>query len=241
MAMDVLDHHNGVVDQDPDRKDQRKERHPVEGETPGPRCEQRRGERQDHRGTDDHRFAPAQGQAHQQDDGASGEPQLLDQLVRFLGRSFPVVSGDRGLDVVRNDRVAQFCQALARGARHVHRVFPRLFRHRDGHGRLRTSCGLRPRGLRGSLPRREPDIALGLGGAGFDVRHLPQVHRPARVHTHHQITHLLRVAQVLTGFHCQHATTLGRGARHGASRHAHVGGRQGLLQSQQVHAPLAQA
>jgi hypothetical protein len=42
MAMDVLDHHDRIVDQDADREDQREERHAIEREPPGPRGEQRR-------------------------------------------------------------------------------------------------------------------------------------------------------------------------------------------------------
>ena len=49
MAVDVLDDDDRVVDQDADREDQREQRDAVQREAPGPRGEQRRGKRQDHR------------------------------------------------------------------------------------------------------------------------------------------------------------------------------------------------
>ena len=59
-AVDVLDHDDGVVDQDADREDQREQRHAVQREAPGPRGEQRRGEGQRDGNADDQRFAPAE-------------------------------------------------------------------------------------------------------------------------------------------------------------------------------------
>jgi hypothetical protein len=89
VAVDVLHHHDGVVDQDADREDQREQRHAVEREAPGPGREQRGRQRQDHRGADDHRLAPAQREATSSTTDAGGEGQLLDQLVGLVGRVAP--------------------------------------------------------------------------------------------------------------------------------------------------------
>ncbi len=65
VAVDVLDHHDGVVHQDADGEDQREQRHAVEREAPGPGGEQRHGQGQDHGGADDRRLAPAERDEHQ--------------------------------------------------------------------------------------------------------------------------------------------------------------------------------
>ena len=68
MPVDVLDDDDRVVDQDADREYKREQRHAVQREPPGPRREQCRRERQDHRGADDHRLAPAQRREHERHD-----------------------------------------------------------------------------------------------------------------------------------------------------------------------------
>jgi hypothetical protein len=60
MAVNVLHHHDRVVHQNTDGENQREQRHPVEGETPGPGSEQGNGQGQNHRRADDERLAPAQ-------------------------------------------------------------------------------------------------------------------------------------------------------------------------------------
>jgi hypothetical protein len=84
VAVDVLHHHDGVVDQDADGEDQREQRHAVEREAPGPAGEQRGRERQDHRAADDHRLAPAQRENTSSHHRRGGEGQLLDQLVGLV-------------------------------------------------------------------------------------------------------------------------------------------------------------
>ena len=63
VAVDVLDHHDRVVDQDPDREDEREERHAVQREAPRPRREERCGEREEHGDADDHRFRAGRARA----------------------------------------------------------------------------------------------------------------------------------------------------------------------------------
>ena len=65
--VDVLDHHDGVVDQDPDREDEREERHTVQSEPPNHEAKSVTGERQQHRDADDERFAPPERREHQRD------------------------------------------------------------------------------------------------------------------------------------------------------------------------------
>ena len=239
MAVDVLDHHDGVVDQNADGEDQREQRHAVQREAPGPAGKQRGRQRQDDGSADDDRFAPAKRQAHQQDYRRRGEGQLLDQLVGLVGCGGAVVAHHGGLDAGRDQRVVQRVQPLACGAGHVHRVLAGLLG--DGQRDGRVACAIMGRRT-GALSRRKPHLARGLRRAVLHLRHFAQIHRLALVHAHHQVGHVLRRAQELAGFHGQHAR---RGAglivHHVARGQCHAGRAQRLLQAHQVHAAFAQA
>ena len=65
MTMDVLHNHDGIVHQNPDGENQRKQGNPIEGKAPGPGSKQ--GDRQgdNHCQTDDQRLPPAQRKQHQ--------------------------------------------------------------------------------------------------------------------------------------------------------------------------------
>ncbi len=76
VAVDVLDHHDGVVDQDADGENQRKQRHPVERETPRPGRKQRCRQREHHGNADDGRLAPPQRDEHQRHHRRGGKQQL---------------------------------------------------------------------------------------------------------------------------------------------------------------------
>ena len=88
VAVDVLDDDDRVVHQDPDREDQREERHAVDRESPGPGGEQRRRERDDHGRADDHGLAPADREPHQQHDG--GRREHASFWISFCALSFAV-------------------------------------------------------------------------------------------------------------------------------------------------------
>ena len=84
VAVDVLDHHDGVVHQDADREDQREERDPVERVAQRVVGEERERERHRHRDQHDQRLAPAQEDPDEHRHRERGDEQVEDQLVRLL-------------------------------------------------------------------------------------------------------------------------------------------------------------
>ena len=237
MPVDVFHHHNGVVHQNADRKDQRKQRHAVEREAPGPGREQGGRQGQNHGGAHNHGLAPAQRKTDQQDDRTSGKRQFLNQFVGLFRRCFTVVAADGDFHVGRNHRVAQGVQPRTHGARHVHGVFARLFGHRQGDSGVDATG----RGPGVGTARGVPHVALGQLRTGLNARHFAQVNRQALVNAHHEVAHILRRAQELSGFNGQHLGAGAGGVQHRARGHAQVGRRQGLLERHQIHTPFAQA
>ena len=247
VPVDVLHHHNRIVDQNTDREDECKERHPIQGKAPGPGRKQRGGERQDHRSTHDDRFAFTQGEPHQQDHRTGRKRQFLNQLVGFFGGGFAVVSGHRHFGVGRDDGVAQRFQPCTDSARHIHCILARLLGHADRHRRVGVAChGVAGLGVRVGAKSGagcEPHIALGLLGAGLDAGHITQEYGLALVHSNHQVAYILRRAQELAGIHSQHlgAGTRSWGFQNITCRHAEIGGCDNFLERQQVNATLAHA
>ena len=93
VAVDVLDHHDGVVDQDADGEDQGEQRDPIQGVAEQVGGRQGQGQGRGHRDQHDDRFAPSQGQGHQDDHGEGGDPQMLHQLGGLLVGGEAVVPG----------------------------------------------------------------------------------------------------------------------------------------------------
>ncbi len=187
--MDVLHHHDRVVDEDADREDEGEEGHAVQREPPGPRGEERRGQREDDGAADDRRFAPTERDEHQCDDGEGCEDQLLDELTRLVLRGSAVVAGHRDLHVPGYHGVAKVFDALERRARHVDGILPGLLRDRDGDRRMF------PGGL--AIPARDPvpDVAAGRRRSLAHRGDIGHEDRPALVHAHEQALHLPGVAQ----------------------------------------------
>ena len=131
--MDVLDHDNRIIHQNADRKDQRKQRHPVEREAPGPggkQCQQQG----DHDGEPhDHRLAPTHADQHQQHHGQSGKDQLTDQRIGLIGRRDAVIPGHRHLDLGGQQAVFQHGDPLFDTLGHLDRVLPWLLADGEGH------------------------------------------------------------------------------------------------------------
>ena len=127
VAVDVFHDDDSVIDQDANRKYQRKQRHAVERKAPGPGRKQRDGERQHHRHTHDGRFPAAQRQKHQEHDRGSSEQEFLNQLLRFGVGRFAVVAGLHHLHTVGHHGVAQLGYALHYRVGDVDGVFAGLF------------------------------------------------------------------------------------------------------------------
>jgi hypothetical protein len=143
-AMDVFDDDNGVIDQDANRENQRKQRNAVQREAPGPGGEQRGRQRQGHGDTDDHRLAPAERKENQQHDEGGGEDQLADQLLRLLGRRFAVIARYRDFNAFRNHGVFQVIYPVDRSIGHIGRIDAGLLRNLQRHRRKLAVLAAKP-------------------------------------------------------------------------------------------------
>ena len=200
VAVDVLHHHNGVVHQDADRENQRKQRYPVEGEAPSPGRKQRHRERQHHGHAHDGGLAAAQGQEDECHHRRCGEQQLLDELLGLVVGGGAVVAGFRHLHAVGNHGVVQLFDPLHHRIGDVDGVLSRLLGHREGHGRVFVHGALRgfaagTGGAGGAPWNPMPDVAAGGQGTVLNIGHIFQEHRLARAHAHHEVGHLIGARQ----------------------------------------------
>ena len=103
VADDVLDHDDGVVDQDADREDQREEADAVDRVAHQPGGEEREEDRRRDDDEHDKPLAPADREGDQHDDRDRRQAQVEEQLVRLLGGGRAVVASDGDLDVRGDD------------------------------------------------------------------------------------------------------------------------------------------
>ena len=186
MAVNVFHHHNGIVDQNANGKNQGKQANAVEREAPGPAGKQGGGQSQNDCTAHNDGFAFAQCQTHQQNDRGGGKGQLLNQLVGFFCSGFAVVACDGGFNALGQYGVSHLLNTRTSRARHIDSVLARLLghRHRDSGVHLALQVGL------GSA-RHVAHILLGLLCTLFNLRHFFQVDGLACVHAHHHIGHVL--------------------------------------------------
>ena len=141
MTNDVLHHHDGVVDEDADRKDQRKQCDPIEGVSDQIEDGQSQRQRDGNGNGHDPRLAPAKRERDKQGHGDHSQQHVEKQLVRFLLRCLAIVTGDGQLHIGRNDGALQRFEFLDDRARDSRRVCGLPFRHRDGHRRRDPRLG----------------------------------------------------------------------------------------------------
>ena len=205
-AVDVLDHHDGIVDQDADGEDQRKQRDAVECEAPGPGREQCGGQGQRDGDTDDHGLAPAGREEDQRDDEGGGEDQFADQLLRLFGGGFAVIAGDGDFDAFRDHRVFERIYPVDRSRRDIGGIDAGLLGQLDGDGRKLA------------VAVAEPGVTLGLVGAVFDAGDVAHEYRFARFfvtsHGNDQLLHIGGGFEIGAGLH-QHFAIAGSQAARG--------------------------
>ena len=119
---DVLDDHDGVVDQDADREDQREQADAVDrvAHQPGRKQRQQDGGRDHYQ--HDQAFPPAHRQGDQQHDRHGREPKMEEQLVCLLSRGLPVVAADRDGDVVGHQAALHGPEPRQQAVGHHHGV-----------------------------------------------------------------------------------------------------------------------
>ncbi len=179
MAVDVLYHNNGVIHQNADGEDQRKQRHPVEGKTPGPAGKQGQCQGDDDGHPHHQRLAPAHAHQHQQHHRRGGKNQLADEGVGFGLGGDAIVTGHRHLDPGRDKPILETLDPRLHPLGHLDRVLTRLLADSQGHRRIT------------GLPLPHP-AAFGRGLlTQTDPGHIPQIDRLAVVQPHHQLAGLL--------------------------------------------------
>ncbi len=122
VAGDVLDHDDGVVDQDADREDQREQADAVDGvahQIGGKQRQQYRGRDHDQR---HQRLAPADRDRDQTDDRDRGEPEVKQKFVGLLVGGLAIVAGDGDLDVIGDQAGLQPFEPVRDVLRDDHRV-----------------------------------------------------------------------------------------------------------------------
>ena len=170
--LDVFQHHDGIVDDDPGCKHDRKQRQRVQGETEQHEAAERADKRHRHRDDRDQRRAPAL-QEHEHDEQhqkrrlAQRNDHLVDRLLHETRR----VERDKLRHALREGlRQARYPNAHRVGD--LERVRARLQEHRDANGRLAVEVGecviahgaqLDPRDI------ADPQCAAGTGGAQHDI------------------------------------------------------------------------
>ena len=94
MPGDVLDHHDGVVHQDADGKDQGKQADTVDGVAHQIGCKEREQDRRRDHHQRHQCFAPPDRQCDQDDNGNCRKPKMEQQFIGFFIGGLTVVPGD---------------------------------------------------------------------------------------------------------------------------------------------------
>ena len=217
MPEDVFNHDDGVVDQQAERQNQRKQGDAVDA-LPRDQTDRERDEQNQRNGDgDDRSGAPAEEKHQQQHHGADGDGEMLHERVDRVVGLGAVVARDVHPHVRGDHRGADARQFAQRFVGDRHRVGPGALGDGDDHGRnfiVRRSCARECRAVTDAVR------ALDLLGAVADRGHLLQVHRPVRRQSDHQVADVVRVLQHAAGLHRGHAIA----AHERARGDVHVGG-----------------
>ena len=167
---DVFNDDDGVVDENADRENQREQADAVDRIAHHPRGEHRQqnGRRDDDE--DDDAFAPADHQHDESDDRESGEREMKQQLVRFLGRGLAVIARDRDFEIVWNDAALGRFEPAQDFGRHHDGVGAPALGYGDAHRRPLFQRALR-------VARHRPAVMLWLRGADHDIGHVLHIDR----------------------------------------------------------------
>ena len=212
VPVDVLDHHDGVVDEDADGEDEREEGDAVQRVAEQVGEEQREGQRDRDRHGDDERRAPAHRQQDERDHRQGRDEQVLDELVRLVPGGLAVVAGRGDDDVGRDERAAQGLHLLGHALGQLGGVGAGALGDRDGHRRLEALPSPR---------RREDHRRLGLGAVGHPG-HVLQVDGALAAGRDHRAAQLGRGEHLPARLHHEPLVPV----HEGAGRQLHVGAPQ---------------
>ncbi len=186
VAVDVLHHHDGIVNEDADGEDQGKEGDPVQGIADQVEDQHRQGK--GHRdGDGGHRTGPPPHEEGDQDRYRDGRQEHVEEkLVVLLAGGFAVVAGDRYLDVRGDHLPLQEFHLLQQVFRNPGGIRPLALGNGDGDSRV-FPCRITGEPLcRGGRAEAERYILGRLLRAVDNVRHIGEEDRPVVGNRHHQ-------------------------------------------------------
>ena len=187
---DVFDDHDGVIDQNPDGKDQREQRHAVEcvAHDPGGKERQQNGHR-DHDGHHD-RLTPANGEKDQRHDRRRGQTKVEQQFIGlFIGR-LAIVTGHGQRHALWHQTTFGRLDPVQDSLCDVNRIGPGAL----GHGQRDRRRAVDTVGVTGDL-RHDP---VGTVGDKGHIRHIRDIDRAPVACGQHKARHLRRGGQSLT-------------------------------------------
>ena len=131
MPVDVLHHHDGVVNENTDGEDKREEADPVQrvAEEVGGR----EGQRQGHRDHNRHHggLTPRKGDPHQENHGDGGGIKMFEEFIGLLVSSGPIVAGLEDLHVGGDHPSGKPVEHVIEVSNHVDGVGSGFLCHRD--------------------------------------------------------------------------------------------------------------
>ena len=99
MPDNILNHDDGIIDQDADGKNQREQRYAIQRVAVEIENGQRQRKRDRNRQQDDSGFAPAQCNGNEQGYRECGDEKMLEEFVRFVLGRFTVIARDRDVQI----------------------------------------------------------------------------------------------------------------------------------------------
>ena len=171
VARDILDHHDRVIHQNADRKDQREQRHPVQrvAHDPGPEQRQQDRHRDHHRHHD--ALAPANRHQRQHDDRQCRQEQLQKQRIRLFLGGFAIVPRDLDRNRVGDQRLLQGRRPAQNILGHHHRIRSGALGKGQRHRRAARDPAIR-------IARHMRHDPVGHVIHKGNIRHIAHINRP---------------------------------------------------------------
>ena len=170
VAHDVLDHDDGVVDEDADGEDQREQADAVDRVAHHPGREQRQQDRRRHDDEGDDALAPADRHDDQRDDRAGGEREMEQKLVGLVVGGRAVVARHLDVEARRNEAALDAFEPLKRRGGDIDRILALALGDGEADG------GAAVQFARG-VARQRPGAVVEFRRADDDLRHVLDVDR----------------------------------------------------------------
>ena len=196
MTMDVFNNHNRIIHQQAQRKNQRKQRNPVNRlpreQTDGQHNKQNQRNIQGHDG----RFAPAE--ENQQDDNHrhNRDAQMLDEQIHRIIGARARITGNGHIHIIGNQLAPEAVQLLLYVPGNKHGVGTAFFGQRNRNRRHLDIRAVQMNLLATGGAEADAVIGRHLGRAVVNLGNIAQIHRLALPLPHDQTPDLIRILQI---------------------------------------------